>query len=386
MDTLIDYLIKSVSVSGFLLLYYVAVLRNRKFHSFNRVYLISILMASVILPLVRLSWLRLSWLHLSWLRFPWLRLRSAGGQPLDSLITGISSHPSAIPSFPVMATVLALCVAVSVVLLLVLVARIFAVYRLKRQHPSQRMEGCRFIEIEDRRAPFSFLDNLFWQKGSDIKNPINRKIFTHELAHIRGRHTYDTLFVQALTGIFWMNPFYWLIRRELVMVHEFIADDASIAAGDTESFARMLLQAYEEGRYLDPSHRFFQSPIKRRLVMISSSQRSSRYFFRKLLAIPALLAVIVLSCSKEQAVTPAEQKSGQPEVVNFKGDIKVLPGDLKLSLNKAFKKSLLQKISYYSKTGELKEVNLTIDTILGKNQLEHIQFSGQFIPNEPSGQ
>src|SRR5580704_1083678 len=138
MDTLVDYLIKSISVSGLLLLYYVAVLRNRKFHSFNRVYLIFILLASVILPLVRLSWLRLSRLGLTWLRFPWLRLRSAGGQPLAGQITGVDSHPSAMSSFPVMAAVLALCVAVSVVLLLVLVARIFAVYRLKKQHPSQR--------------------------------------------------------------------------------------------------------------------------------------------------------------------------------------------------------------------------------------------------------
>ena len=117
--------------------------------------------------------------------------------------------------------------------------------------------------------------------------------------------------------------------------------------------------------------------------MISSSQRSSRYFFRKLLAVPALLAVIVLSCSKEQAVTPAEQKSTQPVVLNFDGKFKALPGDLKLRLNAAFKKSLLQKIRLY---GELKEVNLTLDTIEGKSRVEHIQFSGQFIPNEPSGQ
>lgn len=281
MDTLVSYLIKSVSISGLLLLYYGVVLRNRKFHSFNRAYLLSVLLASLVLPLIRLPWLVL----------PWLKLHIEGSRSTSGLVGSFGAHPAKIASFSLMGAVLVLCASVSAMLLLILTVRIFAVYRLKRHHSSQRIEGCHFIEIEDRRAPFSFLDNLFWQKGSDINDPIHRKMLTHELAHIRGRHTCDSLLVQFLCSVFWMNPFYWLIRRELTMVHEFIADDASIAPGDAESFARMLLKGYDEGRYLDPSHRFFHSPVKRRLVMISSSQRPSRYSFRKVLTVPALLAV-----------------------------------------------------------------------------------------------
>jgi hypothetical protein len=376
MDTLVSYLIKSVSISGLLLLYYWVVLRNRKFHSFNRACLLSVLLASLILPLIRLPWLALSW----------LKLHIEGSRSTGGLVGSFGAHPVKIASFSVMGAVLVLCASVSVVFLLVLAARIFAVYQLKWRHPSQRMEGCHFIEIRDRRAPFSFLDNLFWQKGSDINDPIHRKVFTHELAHIRGRHTYDNLFVQFLCGVFWMNPFYWLIRQELMMVHEFIADDASIAEGDTESFARMLLQAYDEGRYLDPSHRFFHSPIKRRLVMIASSQRPSRYPFRKLLAVPVLLAVMVLSCSKEQTVAPAQSKPGQPMVLNINGKFKSLPANLKLKLNYTVKNLILEKVQVYGKTGDPKELNLTIDTTIGRNPPEHIQILGRVIPDEHSGQ
>jgi hypothetical protein len=110
-----------------------------------------------------------------------------------------------------------------------------------------------------------------------------------------------------------VNPFNWLIRRELQMVHEFIADDASISMGDTETFARMLLQAYDDGRYLDPSHHFFHSPIKRRLLMISSSKPPSR--LRKALALPVLLAAMALACSKEQGAPAAATKQLPKDIV-----------------------------------------------------------------------
>jgi len=285
MDTLLSYLIRSLLISGLMLGYYLTVLRNRKLHAFNRGWLLSSLLASLVLPLIRLDWL-------TW--------HSA---PRVQVTTTIEAHPVVVKVFPVMTVILLACAVISAVLLAILVVRIMRVYRLRRGHRMQRLEGCMLIEVQDRRAPFSFLKNLFWQEGADIRDTVHRKIFDHELAHIRGGHTYDILFAQTLAAILWFNPFYWLIRRELQMVHEFIADGASIATGDTEIFARMLLQAYDDGRYLDPSHHFFHSPIKRRLRMISLSKSPSRW--RMALALPVLLAVMVLACSKEQGA-PAQ--------------------------------------------------------------------------------
>jgi hypothetical protein len=287
MDTLVTWVFRSVLISGLMLVYYYAALRDRKMHSFNRVFLLMALVASVVLPFVRL---------------PWLRWQTRGEQVNRWLVLAGPKPEQRGMSLPEIAGLL--CGAVSAVLLLVLLWRIVAVWRLRMRHGRHRMQGCYLIEVKDPRAPFSFLDNLFWQQGADLGDPVHRRIFDHELAHIRGRHTYDNLFAQALAAVVWMNPFYWAIRRELMMVHEFIADDASIKAGDTEMFARMLLQAYDDGRYLDPTHRFFHSPIKRRLTMISKNKRPSGY--RKWLALPAVLAVMALSCSKEQSA--AEKK------------------------------------------------------------------------------
>lgn len=297
MDTFLSYLIRSTLISGLMLGYYFAVLRNRKLHSFSRIWLLTALLASLVLPLIHVNFL-------TW--------HSAARQPLEVLIPGV--HPAAAKTFPVLTVAVAAFGAVSAVLLAILGFRVALVYRLKRRHRRQMLEGCCLIEVRDRRAPFSFLGNLFWQEGADIHDPVHRKIFDHELAHIRGGHTYDNLFAQTLAAVFWVNPFYWLIRRELQMVHEFIADDASIATGDTETFARMLLQAYDDGRYLDPSHHFFHSPIKRRLLMISSSKPPSR--LRKALGLPVMLAVLALACSKEQSA-PAQKMVQIPKTIRL---------------------------------------------------------------------
>jgi BlaR1 peptidase M56 len=340
MDTFVSYLIKSVSVSGLLLIYYVLVLRNRRLHSFNRIYLLGTLLASLVLPLIRLSW---------------RPFHGPDSQPLDVLITRIAPHHTAQPTLPAMIMILGGYIGISLVLLLVLTGKIIRLYRLKKLHMPRRMAGYDLIEIKDPQAPFSFLNHLFWPQGADMEDPVNGKILAHELVHIRGRHTYDNLFSHFLACLFWINPFYWLIRRELSMIHEFIADGACVAEGDTESFATMLLHAYDEGRYLDPSHSFFHSPIKRRLVMITSSKNSSRHLLRKVLVLPALLAVMILSCSKEQGAAPAKQ----------------LSITLKKKLDSLQSKNLvltLTKLNFKAKDGSLKTVNIVIDTAFMKGQ------------------
>ena len=56
MEQLLPYIVKSVLVSGVLTAYYLIALRNRRFHGYNRVYLLSVLVVSLLLPLVRIDW------------------------------------------------------------------------------------------------------------------------------------------------------------------------------------------------------------------------------------------------------------------------------------------------------------------------------------------
>jgi len=104
--------------------------------------------------------------------------------------------------------------------------------------------------------------------------------------------------------------------------------------------------------------------------MISSSQRPSRYTFRKMLTVPALLAVMVFSCSKEQNVAPEKPQVGPPTVMILKGKLNFSTDTLKLALNSAVKKIVIENVRLYSKNGKIETVNLWIDTSRVKMQQE----------------
>ncbi|HXB08956.1 MAG TPA: M56 family metallopeptidase [Puia sp.] len=286
MERLITYVLESVLVSGMLMAYYWVALRNRKLHGYNRFYLLGALLLSLVLPLVRIGWTPV-----------------AGAPVLGGTVERVENITrSADNGFHWVTVECWAGLVVSGMLLLVSLRRVAQVFRLKTRQQVSRMWGYDLIETDDPRAPFSFFNNLFWRRGVDPADPVNKKILFHELAHIGGRHSWDSLFAQALTSVFWMNPFFWLIRRELSVVHEFIADEATGMEGDAEGFARMLLQSVNEGQWLEPVQGFFQSPIKRRLEMISQFRRSRFRLLRMVLVVPVILAAtLFVACTKGQA-------------------------------------------------------------------------------------
>jgi len=282
MDFLFSYLLRSIIVAGVLTAYYWWVLRDRKFHRYNRFFLLAMLALSLIVPLMRFAFYKVD-------------------APSNKAITGLlgcigPNRPSDryAWTFTWPSMLLAAAGSVSLFLLARLLGRVVWVYRQRCRYHSVRMNGLYFIETDLAMAPFSFFNTLFWRKDIPFDSENGQRIFQHEYAHIRGKHTYDKLTVQALSCIFWINPFYWIIQKELELVHEYIADSRSIGEGNGPSFARMLLQVYNKGRHLDPTHTFFSSSIKRRLAMITTSDKTSFSYGRRILVLPVFLLVSAL--------------------------------------------------------------------------------------------
>ena len=287
MDSILSYLLKCIISSGILTAYYWIVLRNKKFHYYNRFYLLSAMLVSLVIP---------------FLNFRLFRLDQPTHPYISHLLHTIGSAASASGTtaarFDWEWLLAGACILVSIGLSGVLIFRIARICTELRTRTRTRMKGFYLIETQMPNAPFSFLNYLFWRNDIPLASDDGEKILRHELTHIEQKHTYDKLFSQAVVCFFWMNPFYWIIQKELNMIHEFIADEASVKEGDAASFARILLQSYNEGAYLNPSHSFFHSPIKRRLIMITQSNKTSYSYLRRILALPIILSVVSLfSCT-----------------------------------------------------------------------------------------
>jgi hypothetical protein len=280
------YLIKSILISGAFYFYYQLLLKNKRFHSFNRYFLFSVVAISVIMPMIDWKW-----------------------QPAtierSPLIDSVENAGAVAENFPNNFMVSICYATVCFTLLSILAFKIRWIYTVKKSSKCTQSEGFTFIETNVKEAPFSFLNNLFWKQGLSLEDINGEKVFKHELTHIKQRHTYDRLFVQTLSIVFWVNPFYWLLQKELVTIHEFIADEVAVGGGDTEAFASMLLYTHNNGSYLSPSHRFFNSQIKRRLIMIGSSKKTSYAWLRKVSVVPVAFATILaLSLDSKAQTSP----------------------------------------------------------------------------------
>ena len=292
----ITYILKTILISSIFLAYYWIALRDKKFHYYNRFYLLSASIISLVAPLLTFDWFTVE--------EPVLIHRSS---ELIKFVLPTTTGNSGI-HLDWVDYVLVTAGIITIALLGLLLLHILKIQLLKRKYDITRMDGFDFINTNEDNAPFTFLNNLFWKKSISLQEEGGQQIFKHEITHIQQKHTWDRIYCQIISSIFWMNPFNWIIQKELVAIHEFIADEAAVGNSNTEAFAKMLLQTHYGNHFLNPTHQFFYSSIKRRLFMLTKSTNTKYSYLRRVMVLPILVATVCLVSIKVNATERIENK------------------------------------------------------------------------------
>lgn len=288
------YLLKSMILSGIFFGYYTLFLKNTIYHAYNRFYLLASMALSLAIPFFKLS------------MFSVTEEQAAGAKQLLIYLTQLPASPVQEEYINWEIIVIAVISSLFVCYLVYSVLRIF---RLKAMNSKTQMGEFTFIETDLDEAPFSFFSNLFWKKSISIEDECGRKILQHELSHIREKHSWDRLFSQLICSVFWMNPFNWIIQKELQNIHEFIADRDAVGTGEVDAFAKMLLQTYYGNHFLNPSHSFYYSSIKRRIIMLTTSNVPKYAYLRKVAVLPMLAFILALFSIQLSAQEAKENKA-----------------------------------------------------------------------------
>lgn len=110
------------------------------------------------------------------------------------------------------------------------------------------------------------------------------------MVHIEQKHSFDKLFVQIIQSLFWFNPIFYFIKKEITLIHEYLADKKAVKNADTRAFAQMLLASNFSGNVLPATSPFLSSNLKKRLKMLT--QKNTKYSYaRRILALPILFGV-----------------------------------------------------------------------------------------------
>ncbi|WP_395803268.1 M56 family metallopeptidase [Daejeonella sp.] len=328
-EVILIYVLKSTVITAILYAYYRLALSDNKFHYYNRFYLLGSLILSLTIPFLDLHW------------FTFERpVTESTNLELIQLITEPSNRIIE-QQFAWIDGLLIGAGIIAFIFLAMLFISIWKIFNIKRKSPIRYLDGIDFIETEADNAPFSFLNNLFWKKTMSLEDDKGQKIFKHELTHIKQKHSWDRLFCQVLSSIFWINPFNWIIQKELETIHEFIADEEAIGNQNTEAFAKLLLETHYGTHFLNPIHPFNYSSIKRRLAMLTKTKKTQYTYLRKVMALPLILLALTIFSIKVNAVDRIQNLENKIEKVLLESQ----PDTIKEKASGEKKAIILEKVN-----------------------------------------
>ncbi|MCF8235334.1 MAG: M56 family metallopeptidase [Bacteroidales bacterium] len=288
MNELLAYLIKAALAMSIFYGFYHIGLRNQTNFRLIRTYLLSSIIFSLLLPLVRIS-------------FKPETASSAYYYLLNSITVGpgdfIKETGESLSFFQL------LFIAYLAVAFLMLISFLFRLSRiliLISQHRIHKIDGYKYVLINDKLSPFSFFNLIFINRkllNTEAFNKINR----HEQIHIRQFHSVDILLTELLQVIFWFNPVTRLYKRSLQELHEFLADEESIKQTEEAVQYQQLLLNQAFGMQISTlTNNFNQSTLKRRFMMMNKSKSKNKTILRLLLVLPfSLLLAFTFSINKD---------------------------------------------------------------------------------------
>jgi TonB-dependent SusC/RagA subfamily outer membrane receptor len=288
MLTVAYYFMQVILCSGMLLGYYWLVLRNKKFHQYNRFYLLGVGLFSWIVPLIKISFAQQVYnepsqiVHL-------VNIVASNNSEIEQLV----GDEGFIVNWNMVAMTLYLTVCS--IFLVWLITGLFKVYQLLKTYSCRNLGDVYLIMTNNvKGTPFSFFKYIFWNDAIDPNTQTGQQIMQHELAHVREKHSIDKLFMQVVMMFGWFNPFFWLLKKELNLIHEFIADNKAVKDGDASSLAAMLLAAAYPNQQYILSNPFFFSPIKRRILMLTKTNNPRLSYARRVVVLPLLAVTVML--------------------------------------------------------------------------------------------
>ena len=289
--TILIPILKLVLTSGLLYSYYHLFLRNRRFHNYNRFYLLGALLLSVVIPFLAIP------VDFLWQGRPpaaalrTLRIISADGWEEPVTIYAGAAHLQ--QWFSPGRIIFAVYTIGLVVTMLAMLSSLNRIYLLKKRYRYETVNGVKLYHTTAPGTPFSFFSSIFWDNRLSLAEEKGQQIFRHELFHVKEKHSLDVLVMEVACCCCWFNPFFHLMRKELKAIHEFLADQYAASASNTQEYAELLVLHAIKQKKLQFTTPFFHNQLKRRIKMITQSNIVRRHgYISRLMALPLLFILV----------------------------------------------------------------------------------------------
>lgn len=173
----------------------------------------------------------------------------------------------------------------------------------------------RVLGEPDGNLPFSFLRSVFVNPNVFTNNEL-KQVLAHERVHIRQRHTFDLLFLEALKVVQWFNPIIYLYMRELKTVHEYLADEQVLAQGASKrDYLELLYKQLCVGTFVPIGNSFRHLLTKKRILMMNQPVKRRLSAWWLLALVPIIAGLLLVNCHPKEEVADelVEEVVEEPE-------------------------------------------------------------------------
>ncbi|WP_316841833.1 M56 family metallopeptidase [Pedobacter gandavensis] len=254
---------------------YRLLLHNETFYSTNRFFLILSTLMAFSLPLLQIGYLN-------------QLFESRIEQVVNPVLLETGNQESAFPDLDL--AIYVLYSGVAIFFILKLLRDLYQIFALSRRSKRYQKDKVTYVILNHHNAAFSFFNLLFIQ--SDVQG--KETILKHELVHIRQGHSLDIIFFEIIQILNWFNPITYLIKKDIKLLHEYIADEQTTLKEIGKYDYALFLIKNSFGMEANPlsNHIFNQSVLKQRINMLNKEKSTGRARLKILFALPIAAAML----------------------------------------------------------------------------------------------
>ncbi len=289
MEAFLIYIAKASCVLTIFYLTYFT-LKRETFFKFNRYFLIFGLLSALILPLIELT-------------------RYVAVAPItknvvytdNSLNSTVINHSSNLIDWTLiffMAYLLGVAFFCAKFVL-----QLLSLNKMVKTNTPYSFGGYKYVETSSRIAPFSFFKYIFYNPTLYTENEL-KAILKHEVIHSSQWHSVDVLLSHTVAVVTWPNPFSWLYQSAVKQNLEFIADNGVVQNANSVKGYQYTLLKVSGNQPLPPLvNTFYNSSIKKRIVMLNKSKSNKMNILKAAVVIP-VLSIFLVSFNTKEVIIP----------------------------------------------------------------------------------
>lgn len=193
--------------------------------------------------------------------------------------------------------------------------QLFSIFRLALKSKNATVNHVKIRSLDEPANPFSFWQWIFIYLPELNENE-KQEILMHEQTHIRQWHSIDVIFSEIVNIVCWMNPFAWLLKAEIRLNLEYLADHRVIESGsDKKHYQYHLLGLANQNKKTGLYNNFNLSHLKNRIMMMNKKRTCTTGHIKYALFAP-LTAALLLVSNIETVARTAERLINPTETVN----------------------------------------------------------------------